>query len=54
MSPQFSAGWDVGLADYIESGRVEVKQGVEPKRFTADGVTFTDDSTLKADLVLFA
>ncbi|OSX58699.1 hypothetical protein POSPLADRAFT_1049395 [Postia placenta MAD-698-R-SB12] len=46
--------WDVGLADYIESGRVEVKQGVEPKRFTADGVTFTDDSTLKADLVLFA
>lgn len=54
MYTQFLAGWDVGLADYIESGRVKVKQGVELKRFTADGVTFTDDSALKADLVLFA
>ncbi|OSX58694.1 hypothetical protein POSPLADRAFT_1153512 [Postia placenta MAD-698-R-SB12] len=47
-------GWDFGLADYIASGRVKVKQGVEVKQFTADGVMFNDSSSLPADVVIFA
>ncbi|KAF9806315.1 hypothetical protein IEO21_08721 [Rhodonia placenta] len=47
-------GWDLGLADYIASGRVKVKQGVEVKQFTADGVMFNDSSSLPADVVIFA
>lgn len=46
--------WDLGLADYIASGRVKVKQGVEVKQFTADGVMFNDSSSLPADVVIFA
>ncbi|PCH39608.1 FAD/NAD(P)-binding domain-containing protein [Wolfiporia cocos MD-104 SS10] len=46
--------WDVGLADYIETGKVKIKQGVEVKRFDESGIVFTDDTKLPADLVLFA
>lgn len=46
--------WDVGLADYIESGRVKVKQGVEVKQYVQDGVICTDGSFLRADVVIFA
>ncbi|KAF9806318.1 hypothetical protein IEO21_08724 [Rhodonia placenta] len=47
-------GWDVGIADYIDSGRVKIKQGVEVKEYTHDGVVFSDGSAMPADLVIFA
>ncbi|PCH34929.1 FAD/NAD(P)-binding domain-containing protein [Wolfiporia cocos MD-104 SS10] len=52
---RFGGYWfDVGLADLIESGKVEVKHGVEIKEFTETDVIFTDGSGLPADLVVFA
>ncbi|GBE77698.1 FAD/NAD-P-binding domain-containing protein [Sparassis crispa] len=45
---------DVGCAELIESGQVKVKQGVEPKRFTENGLGFTDDTELDADVIIWA
>ncbi|KAH9836252.1 FAD/NAD-P-binding domain-containing protein [Rhodofomes roseus] len=45
---------DVGCAPLIESGKVKIKQGVEIKRLTENGVIFDDDSELPADLVIWA
>ncbi|PCH35655.1 FAD/NAD(P)-binding domain-containing protein [Wolfiporia cocos MD-104 SS10] len=45
---------DRGLSDYFENGKVKVKQGVEVKRFTRNGVVFTDDTEMQADAVVFA
>ncbi|TFK39171.1 dimethylaniline monooxygenase [Crucibulum laeve] len=45
---------DVGCAELIGSGRVKVKHGVEIAKFIEDSVIFTDGTSLKADLVVFA
>jgi hypothetical protein len=38
----------------IIQGKVHVKQGIQPARFTPEGLLFDDGSTLEADLVVFA
>ncbi|KAJ7486972.1 FAD/NAD-P-binding domain-containing protein [Mycena latifolia] len=45
---------DVGVADFIRSGRVKVKQGVEIARFTENSAVFTDGSSLAIDAVIYA
>ncbi|KAF9806313.1 hypothetical protein IEO21_08719 [Rhodonia placenta] len=47
-------GWDLGLSDYIGSGRVKIKQGVEIKQYVPDGVMCTDNTFLRADAVILA
>jgi hypothetical protein len=42
------------VADLIIGGKIQVKQGTEPARFTPDGLIFEDGSSLEADLVVFA
>jgi hypothetical protein len=44
----------VGCAQLIIDGKVKVKHGVELARASADTVTFTDGSELKADAIIFA
>ncbi|KAJ7020525.1 FAD/NAD-P-binding domain-containing protein [Mycena alexandri] len=52
---RFGGYWlDVGLANYIRSGNVKVKQGVEIARFTENSAVFTDGSSLEVDAVIFA
>ncbi|TCD65644.1 hypothetical protein EIP91_002412 [Steccherinum ochraceum] len=41
-------------ADLIASGRIKVKQGVEPVAFTASTLKFSDGSELEADAIVFA
>ncbi|KAF8076714.1 FAD/NAD-P-binding domain-containing protein [Lyophyllum atratum] len=45
---------DVGCAQLISSGKVKIKQGVEPERFLEDAIVFNDGSILRADVVIFA
>jgi putative flavoprotein involved in K+ transport len=45
---------DVGCASLIADGKIGIRQGVEIERFTADGVVFTDGSSLPADVVVLA
>ncbi|KAJ7572838.1 dimethylaniline monooxygenase [Mycena floridula] len=45
---------DVGCADRIIAGDVKIKHGVEPRGFTSDSLIFSDDSSLKADVVIWA
>ncbi|KAF8582165.1 dimethylaniline monooxygenase [Ramaria rubella] len=45
---------DVGTADLVIKGLVQIKSGTEPDHFTHDGLAFKDGSTLEADLVVFA
>ncbi|GLB34118.1 putative L-lysine 6-monooxygenase (NADPH-requiring) [Lyophyllum shimeji] len=45
---------DVGCAELISAGKINMKQGVEPKSFTEDAIVFNDGSTLPADVVIFA
>lgn len=45
---------DVGCAPLIESGKVQVKQGVEIEHLTEGGVVFSDGSELPADLLIWA
>lgn len=49
-------GIDVGAAQLIIDGRIDVKSGVELARFAENGTTveFTDGSTLDVDVVIFA
>ena len=47
-------GLDKGGADLIEDGRIKVKSGVSPERFTEDSVVLSDGTELPADLVVFA
>ena len=49
-----STGLDKGGADLIADGRIKVKSGVSPERFTEDGVVLSDGTELSADLVIFA
>ncbi|KAF7328132.1 hypothetical protein MVEN_02570300 [Mycena venus] len=47
-------GVDVGCAELIRSGQVRIKQGVEISGFAEDLVIFTDGSSLKTDVVIYA
>ena len=44
---------DVGCSELIASGKVAVRSGVEPVRFTPGTLVLSDDSRIKADLVVF-
>ncbi|KAF8649210.1 hypothetical protein AX16_005937 [Volvariella volvacea WC 439] len=46
--------FDVGCAELIYNGKVNIKQGVEPKEFVEDGIIFSDGSKLEADVVIYA
>ncbi|KAJ7091724.1 FAD/NAD-P-binding domain-containing protein [Mycena crocata] len=46
-------GLDFGVSKVIASGRVKIKQGVEPARFTEKSAVFTDGSSLDIDAVIF-
>ncbi|KAJ7195363.1 dimethylaniline monooxygenase [Mycena pura] len=55
MFERFGGFWlDVGCAQLIRDGKVQVKQGVEPVGYTEDSIVFTDGSSLPADVVVFA
>ncbi|KAJ7589556.1 FAD/NAD-P-binding domain-containing protein [Mycena floridula] len=45
---------DVGCAERIAAGDVKIKHGVEPTGFTSDSIVFSDNSSLKADVVIWA
>ncbi|KAJ4478382.1 FAD/NAD-P-binding domain-containing protein [Lentinula aciculospora] len=45
---------DVGCADYIVSGKIKVKSGVEIKKFLENALLFEDDTVLEADMIIFA
>ena len=47
-------GFDKGAADLIESGKIKVKQGVEPVAYYSHGLVFSDGSEIPADVVIFA
>lgn len=47
-------GLDVGCAELIASGKVSIRQGVEPVSFTETGILFNDGTELQADAVIFA
>ncbi|KAG8220294.1 dimethylaniline monooxygenase [Butyriboletus roseoflavus] len=47
-------GLDVGCAELIASGKVAIRQGVEPVSFTETGLVFNDGTELQADAVIFA
>lgn len=44
----------MGCAEYIASGEIKVKSGVEIQGFSENGVILSDGSTLDADVVIFA
>ncbi|KAJ7591775.1 hypothetical protein C8J56DRAFT_931702 [Mycena floridula] len=45
---------DVGCAECIAAGDVKIKHGVEPTGFNSDSIIFSDDSSVKADVVIWA
>ena len=45
---------DVGVAQLIGSGKVNVKQGAEIKDLTQNRIVFTDDTVLEGDAIIFA
>ncbi|KAF7362778.1 Flavin-containing monooxygenase YUCCA9 [Mycena venus] len=47
-------GLDVGVANFIRTGKIKIKQGVEIARFTENSAVFTDGSSLEIDAVVFA
>ncbi|KAG6868751.1 hypothetical protein C0993_011020 [Termitomyces sp. T159_Od127] len=47
-------GIDVGCAKFINAGKIQIKQGVEPEYFTEDTLIFKDGTALPADVVIFA
>ncbi|KAJ6522510.1 FAD/NAD-P-binding domain-containing protein [Mycena vulgaris] len=52
---RFGGYWfDVGVAEFIRTGKVKIKQGVEIARFTENYAVFTDGSSLGIDAVVFA
>lgn len=40
-------------ADLIASGRIQVKNGVTPERYTSSSIIFSDGSELPADAVIY-
>lgn len=47
-------GMDKGGSDMIADGRIKVKSGISPQRFTETGLVMSDESELPADVVIFA
>ncbi|EMD40804.1 hypothetical protein CERSUDRAFT_149241 [Gelatoporia subvermispora B] len=45
---------DKGGAELIASGKIKIKNGAEPVRYTETGLVFSDGSELQADLVVYA
>ncbi|KAI9066764.1 FAD/NAD-P-binding domain-containing protein [Trametes sanguinea] len=45
---------DKGGADLIADGKIKVKSGVSPQKFTESSLILSDDSELHADAVIFA
>ncbi|KAJ7577527.1 FAD/NAD-P-binding domain-containing protein [Mycena floridula] len=45
---------DVGCAERIATGDVKIKHGVEPTGFNSDSIIFSDNSSVKADVVIWA
>ena len=45
---------DVGASQFIIDGKIKLKNGTTIKEFTKTGLKFEDDTTLDADLVVFA
>ncbi|KAI0775917.1 FAD/NAD-P-binding domain-containing protein [Trametes elegans] len=48
------AWMDKGGADMIGDGRIKVKNGIFPQRFSKNGLIMSDGSELSADVVIFA
>ncbi|KAJ3922229.1 FAD/NAD-P-binding domain-containing protein [Lentinula edodes] len=52
---RFGGYWlDVGAAELIISGKIKIKQGVEPERLTKYSMIFNDGSSVQADAIIFA
>ena len=49
-----SQGLDKGGADLIADGRIKVRSGVHPEKFTERGIVLSDGSELSADALVFA
>lgn len=47
-------GQDKGGADLIASGKIEIKQGVEPIRYSPNGLVLSGNSELSADVIILA
>lgn len=47
-------GQDKGGADLIESGQIQIKQGVQPVSYSPQGLVFDDGSEFPADVVILA
>ena len=47
-------GQDKGGADLIADGRIKVRSGVSPERFSETGIVLSDHTELPADVVIFA
>ncbi|KIK53834.1 hypothetical protein GYMLUDRAFT_264910 [Collybiopsis luxurians FD-317 M1] len=45
---------DVGCAERILSGQIQIKSGIQITRLDKNSITFTDGSTVEADVVIFA
>ncbi len=45
---------DVGASEMVADGRIQLKSGVEVNELTDDGITFSDGTTLPADLIVLA
>ena len=45
---------DVGASELVANGSIKLKSGVEVKQVTENSVTFSDDSSLDADLIVLA
>lgn len=45
---------DVGASELVANGDIKLKSGVEIKEFSENGVTFSDGTSLEADLVVLA
>ncbi len=43
---------NVGASEKIVEGKIKLKQGLDIKRFTKEGLEFSDGSTLEADIVV--
>ncbi|KAJ3778260.1 dimethylaniline monooxygenase [Lentinula raphanica] len=52
---RFGGYWlDVGAAELIISGKIKIRQGIEPERLTHNSLTFNDGSSMEADAIIFA
>lgn len=47
-------GLDKGGADLIADGKIKVRNGISPQKFTEQALIMDDGSELPADAVIFA